>query len=227
MGKKFVIAIDGPAGSGKSTVARLLAGELGFLYVDTGAMYRAITLKAMNLGIPFHEKQKLSDMVENTDIELYNNSTYRVILDGKDVSREIRSEDVGINTHYPASIIGIRRTLWRIQRNYREKHNIVMEGRDIGTKVFPDAQLKVFLDASPAERARRRFLQLEKAGQVSPNIEKLEEDIRQRDKNDMTRDISPLVKSPDALYIDTTGMTINEVVDEIKKIYRDSSGLNL
>lgn len=217
--KKFVIAIDGPAGAGKSTVAKLVAKQLGFLYVDTGAMYRALTLKAINENIPFTDENKLIEMAKNTHIELQDDeNNYRVFLDGKDVSKEIRTEEVSKGTHFIASILPIREILWKMQREMRERYNIVMEGRDIGSKVFPDAQLKIFLDASVEERARRRYLQLKEMG-IENDIKDIEKEIKERDEKDKARSISPLVKTPDAFYIDTTGMSIQQVVEKIISLY--------
>ncbi len=227
MGKKFVIAIDGPAGSGKSTVAKLTAKQLGFLYVDTGAMYRALTLKAINEKIPFSDASGLTAMAQTARIELIGgNSRYTVLLDGKDVSDAIRTEEVSKGTQYVASILPIREILWKMQRDFRESHDIVMEGRDIGSKVFPDAQLKVFLDASANERAKRRYLQLKEMG-IYGSIDDIERDIMQRDEKDKQRSISPLLKLPDAVYIDTTGLTVLQVVERIISLYSDRKTLNV
>ncbi len=213
--KNFVIAIDGPAGAGKSTVAKIIASKLGFLYVDTGAMYRALTLKAIKEHLPFANEQKLIEMARETEIELcQKDDKYGVILDKKIVTDEIRTEEVSKATHFIASILPIREILWKMQRGYRKKHNIVMEGRDIGSKVFPDAQLKVFLDAGVKERAKRRYLQLKEMG-VEGNIKEIEKEIELRDRKDRQRSISPLIKLPDAIYIDTTDLTIPQVVDKI------------
>jgi len=221
--KKFVIAIDGPAGSGKSTVAKLTAAKLGFLYVDTGAMYRALTLKALKQNIPFSDEEKLLAMAKTAKIELSNEDTkYNVLLNGENVSGAIRTEEVSKGTHFIASILPIREILWKMQRDFREKHNIVMEGRDIGSKVFPDAQLKIFLDATVKERAKRRYLQLKEMG-IEDTIGDIEKDILQRDAKDKQRSISPLVKLPDAFYIDTTGITIKQVVDKIITLYSGKS----
>jgi len=223
MGKKFVIAIDGPAGSGKSTVAKLTAEKLGFLYVDTGAMYRALTLKAINEKIPFSDAIGLTAMAQAARIKLISgNSKYTVFLDGKDVSDAIRTEEVSKGTQYVASILPIREILWKKQRDFRESHDIVMEGRDIGSKVFPDAQLKVFLDATAEERAKRRYLQLKEMG-IERDIKEIEKDILQRDEKDRQRNISPLVKLPDAVYIDTTSLTIPQVVEKIITLYSEHS----
>ena len=220
--KKFVIAIDGPAGAGKSTVAKLVAKKLGFLYVDTGAMYRALTLKAINEKIPFSDEKKLIEMARNTSIELQDDTNYRVFLDGKDVSTAIRTEEVSKGTQFIASILPIREILWKMQRDLRERYNIVMEGRDIGSKVFPDAQLKIFLDASVNERAKRRYLQLKEMG-IEGDLKMIEKEILERDEKDRKRSISPLVQLPDAVYIDTTGMTIPQVVESIVNLYNKSA----
>ncbi|MBN1445147.1 MAG: (d)CMP kinase [Candidatus Omnitrophica bacterium] len=223
MGKKFVIAIDGPAGSGKSTVAKLIAERLGFLYVDTGAMYRALTLKAINEKIPFSDAEGLTAMARAAKIELSGKfSKYTIFLDGKNVSDAVRAEEVSKGTQFVASILPIREILWKMQRDFRDNHDIVMEGRDIGSKVFPDAQLKVFLDATAKERAKRRYLQLREMG-IDGNIEDIERDILQRDEKDRQRSISPLVKLSDAVYIDTTGLTIPQVVEKILSLYSDRS----
>jgi cytidylate kinase len=221
--KKFVIAIDGPAGAGKSTVAKIIANKLNFLYVDTGAMYRVLTLKAMKEKIPWDDKEKLIEMAKNTEIELYQDGEkYRVFMDGKDVSEEIRKEEVSKNTSYIASILEIRKILWEKQRNFREKYDIVMEGRDIGTKVFPDAQIKIYLDASVEERAKRRYLQLKEMG-IEEDIEKIKKEIIERDKKDKNREIAPLIKTDDYYYIDTTDLAIDQVVEKIMSIYKSKT----
>jgi cytidylate kinase len=218
--KRFVIAIDGPAGAGKSTVSKILAKRLNFLYVDTGAMYRVLTLKAMREKIPWDDKEKLIEMAKNTEIELYQDGEkYRVFMDGEDVSEEIRKEEVSKNTSCIASILEIRKILWEKQRNFREKYDIVMEGRDIGTKVFPDAQIKIYLDASVEERAKRRYLQLKEMG-IEEDIEKIKKEIVERDKKDKNREIAPLIKTDDYYYIDTTDLAIDEVVEKIISIYK-------
>jgi len=220
--KNIVVAIDGPAGSGKSTVAKLVAEKLGFMYVDTGAMYRALTLKALQSNIDFNDAQRLIEMAKNTKIEFrMEGGKNLVFLDGIDVSQAIRTEDVSKATHHLASIFGIREILWCMQRQFREKFNIVMEGRDIGSKVFPDAQVKIFLDACLDERARRRFLQLKQMG-IEEDIKKIQQEIYTRDKNDENRAISPLIKLPDAYVIDTTELTIQQVVDRIITIVQSS-----
>ncbi|MGB9641737.1 MAG: (d)CMP kinase [Candidatus Ratteibacteria bacterium] len=217
--KHFVIAIDGPAGAGKSTVAILVAKTLGFLYVDTGAMYRALTLKALQRNLNLNNRNALIEMSRNTRIELVQNEDdYRVFLDGLEVTKAIRSEQVSKNSHFIASIPEVREILWSIQRSYREKYDIVMEGRDIGTVVFPDAQLKIYLDASVEERAKRRYLQLKQQG-IETDIKDLKKEIILRDERDTNRDIAPLRKHPDAITIDTTCLTIEQVVSMIINLY--------
>ncbi|MFN4226545.1 MAG: (d)CMP kinase [Candidatus Ratteibacteria bacterium] len=219
--KNFVIAIDGPAGAGKSTVAKIVAKKLNFLYVDTGAMYRALALKAMKERIPFSDDEKLIQMAKNTKITLsYDDNNFKIFLDGQDVTNEIRNEQVSKNTSYIASILKIREILWDMQRKLREKNNLVMEGRDIGSKVFPDAQLKIYLDASVEERAKRRYLQLKEMG-IEENLEKIKEEIKQRDEKDKNRKIAPLVIGDDYFYIDTTNLTIDQVVEKIISLFRE------
>lgn len=222
--KGFVIAIDGPAGAGKSTVAKLVASKLGFLYVDTGAMYRVLTLKAMRLKIPWDDTTKLIEMAKNTKIDLkQKEGELKIYMDGEDVTKEIRTEEVSKNTSYIASILPIREILWDYQREYRKNFNIVMEGRDIGSKVFPDAELKIYLDASVEERTKRRYKQLKEMG-IEEEIEKIKKEIIERDEKDKKRKIAPLVKQDDYIYIDTSNLTIEEVVNTILKLYEYKKG---
>ncbi len=221
--KNFVIAIDGPAGAGKSTIAKLVAEKLGFLYVDTGAMYRALTLKALKLNLDLNDRNSLIEMARKSMIDLaQDKNSYRVFLDDKDVTDEIRTEIVSKKSHHIASIKEIREILWEVQRSYREKNNIVMEGRDIGTVVFPDAQIKIYLDASVEERAKRRFLQLKQQGQCV-DFEKVKEEIIKRDEKDSKREIAPLLKHPEAIVIDTTNLTIDQEVEMILDIYKKTA----
>lgn len=218
--KNFVIAIDGPAGAGKSTVAKLVAKKLGFLYVDTGAMYRALTFNALKLKLDLNDKNSLIEMAKKSKIELVqNDDCYKVFINGEEITKEIRTEEVSKNSHFIASIPEIREILWNMQRAYRENHNIVMEGRDIGTIVFPDAQIKIYLDASVEERAKRRYLQL-KQQNLEVDIETLKKEIILRDERDKNRKIAPLIKHPEAFVIDTTNLTIEQEVNIITELYR-------
>ena len=213
--KNYVIAIDGPASAGKGTVARLVAEKLKFLYVDTGAMYRVITLKALKNNILMDDENGLLKMAQTTSIELIpGDNKYMVRVDGKDVSDEIRTEEVSKNTHFIASILKIREVLWEMQRAYRKNHNIVMEGRDIGSIVFPDAEIKIYLDAGIEERVKRRYRQLKESG-LHVDVETIKKSLIERDEKDKNRTISPLKKLPEAVYIDSTKMTIEE---EARKI---------
>ena len=211
-----VIAIDGPAGSGKSTVAKEVAKRLGFLYIDTGAMYRALTLKAINKGLDFGDNKALVELSKNMDIELKESgNTLKVYLDKKDVSHKIRSMEVTRKVKLLARLKGVRENMVKLQRKLgRLSPGRVLEGRDIGTVVFPDASYKFYLDASPGIRIERRLRELKEKGfSVSP--EEIEADVKSRDASDMTRKIAPLKKAENAVVIDTTNMAVEEVVKQI------------
>ena len=210
--RKLVIAIDGPAASGKSTTAKLVAEGLGYLHVDTGAMYRAATLKVLRAGIPADDQSRVADLIEATRIELRNeNGTLRVLLDGEDVSDEVRSPEVTRSVSSVSSIRRVREVMVREQRRMGERGGIVLEGRDIGTVVFPDADLKFYMVAGIDARARRRGDELRERG-IQADIEGLKEEIRDRDRLDSTRAESPLRKADDAIEVDTSNMTIGEQV---------------
>jgi len=217
MKKDNVIAIDGPAGSGKSTVAREVAGRLGRLYVDTGAMYRALTLKAMKEKVGLLDEKALVNLSKNVEISLESfEGDLKVFLDKKDVSECIRSMDVTSNVKHVAALKGVRENMVLLQRSLAgtAPQGSVLEGRDIGTAVFPDARLKFYLDASVEVRASRRFKELkEKKSDIS--LEEVSEDVRSRDATDISRKEGPLKKAQDAIFIDTTDMTVEEVVKRI------------
>jgi cytidylate kinase len=212
----MIIAIDGPAGAGKSTIAKIVASNLGFLYIDTGAMYRALTLKVIEQNIDFRNKTSVIGLANNTNIDLKSNSEgiLKVILDGKDVSGLIREPRITKLVSDIAKIKEVRRAMLGLQRNLGRSGSSVLDGRDIGTVVFPDADKKFYLDARLEERARRRHKELEDSGlAISP--EDVAKDIKNRDTIDSTREVAPLKKADDAIYIDTTDMTIEEVVKKV------------
>ena len=215
----MTIAIDGPVGSGKSTIAKLVARRLDYLYIDTGAMYRCVALKAKRLGVPRADEEKLSDIARNSSIKLENieedgKPQCLVYLDGEDVSIAIREQDIGQGASAVGKISGVRRALVPLQREMAAAGGTVMEGRDIGSVVLPSADLKIFLNASVEERARRRHLELTEKGEKI-SIEEVIREVTARDDQDSTRADSPLVKTEDAIEVDTTGMSIPEVADRI------------
>ncbi len=219
MSKIKVIAIDGPAGSGKSTVAKLAALSLGFLYIDTGAMYRALTYKAIKRNIDFEDKNALIELSCDMDIELKTlGSSLKVYLDREDVTDQIRTMEVTRKVRFLASLKDIRENMVKLQRKLGcSADGAVLEGRDIGTVVFPDAEYKFYLDADCDTRANRRFEELKEKG-IDTTLEEIKHDVEVRDRFDMTRSVGPLKKAKDAHIIDTTKMTITEVVDKILKV---------
>jgi len=214
---KMNIAIDGPAGAGKSTVAKRLAKELGYLYIDTGAMYRALTLQAMRLGIDLHDEVKLNQYLQEHPIQLIlEKGEQKVYIDGQDVTEAIRTNEVSQNVSLVAAHPLIRNTMVTLQRNLAKDGNVVMDGRDIGTNVLPDAKLKIFLTASIEERAKRRYKELKDKG-FQGTLNELIEDIALRDKKDQERAVAPLRQAEDAILIETSHLSIEEVVEEIRK----------
>ena len=210
----MIIAIDGPAGSGKSTIAKLIAEDLGLVYLDTGAMYRLVTLKALNEGI-LGDFEKIKKMLNNLNIDIKENGFY---LDNVDVSDEIRKPIVSENVSDIAAIREVREKMVDLQRKFSESKNVILDGRDIGTVVFPNANVKIFLVADAKERANRRYKELVKKGE-NIKIEEIYENILKRDEIDSTRKESPLKKAEDAIEVDTTSKNIEEVKNEILNIY--------
>ena len=210
----MIIAIDGPAGSGKSTIAKLIAEDLGLVYLDTGAMYRLVTLKALNDGI-LGDFEKIKKMLDNLNIDIKENGFY---LDNVDVSDEIRKPIVSENVSDIAAIREVREKMVDLQRKFSESKNVILDGRDIGTVVFPNADVKIFLVADAKERANRRYKELVKKGE-NVKIEEIYENILKRDEIDSTRKESPLKKAEDAIEVDTTSKNIEEVKNEILNIY--------
>jgi CMP/dCMP kinase len=214
---KLTIAIDGPAGSGKSSVARLVAKILGYLYLDSGAMYRALALKAVQKGLPLNDESRLESLAKGTHIELRAPSAEHetagaqncVLLDGADITREIRTADVAQAASHVAAFASVRKVLVAEQQRAGAGGEVVMEGRDIGTVVFPNAELKIFLDASPETRAERRWKEHREKGDRLTLAEVFDEVI-ERDKRDRERKVSPLIRAADAVLVDNTAMGIEE-----------------
>lgn len=214
----LVIAIDGPAGSGKSTISRLLAGRLGLTYLDTGAIYRAVALLSAEQGIPAENGAALAELGRNISVEFrQGDDATRVIANGRDISEAIRAEKISMLASRISALPEVREALLPIQRGFAGKGGLVCEGRDMGTVVFPRADLKIYLDADPAERARRRHRELVSRG-IEPDYESILREMRQRDSQDRERDTAPLKASEDAVTVDTTGMSIFQVVDRIVEL---------
>lgn len=214
------IAIDGPAGAGKSTIARLVAEKLGFIYVDTGAMYRAMALYFLRKGIKSQEEEKIGEACADIHIAIeYDGGKQQVILNGENVNAFIRTEEVGMMTSATSKYPKVREKLLSLQRDLAQSKDVIMDGRDIGTCVLPGADLKIYLTASASERARRRCLELTEKG-VECDIKKIEQDIIARDGQDMSREVAPLKQAEDAVLVDASDMTIDEVVDRVISLYK-------
>jgi cytidylate kinase len=213
-GKQVIVAIDGPAGAGKSTLAKRVAQRLGFLYINTGAMYRSVALWALRLRIDLSDTQKLEELAKAAHIEL-DPAGDKVNLNGEDITEALNDPAVSDAASRVSSVPGVRRALVAAQREMAADHSVVMEGRDIGTVVFPDAQIKIFLDAHPDERARRRAREREGA-----DAEDVVSELAQRDSRDRLRAHAPLVQAPDAELIDTTQLSVNEAEEVILSLVR-------
>lgn len=216
----MIIAIDGPAGSGKSTISKLVAKDLDLIYLDTGAMYRLVTLKALKMGIldeNLENLDKINELLDNLEIDIREDGFY---LDGVDVSEEIRKPIVSENVSKIAAIKEVRIKMVDLQRAFSKAKNVILDGRDIGTVVFPNADLKVFLVADARERANRRYKELTEKGE-NVSLEEIYQNILMRDKIDSTREEAPLKKAEDAIEVDTTSKNIDEVKEEILNLYKN------
>ncbi|RMF97575.1 MAG: (d)CMP kinase [Candidatus Schekmanbacteria bacterium] len=215
--KRLIIALDGPAGAGKSTLAKEIALKLGYIYIDTGALYRTIAYLAIRKKIDLNSEKELTELALNTTVSLkYTPEGIEIKANGEDVSSKIRSREVSMGASKVSSFEGVRKALLDIQRNLGKNGGVVMDGRDIGTVIFPDADVKFFIDASVEERARRRLKDHIAQGEKT-TLDALIEEIKKRDKDDSTRKHAPLKKAEDAIYIDTTGRNVSEIVDELLK----------
>lgn len=222
MGKN--IAIDGPAGAGKSTIARAAASKLGFIYVDTGALYRSIGLYCLNNNVETTDKTGVENILPEISVQLkYLDGMQRVILNDNDVSEEIRKPECSMAASNVSAIPVVREFLFELQRKMARENDVIMDGRDIGTVILPDAEVKIFLTASPEERANRRFKELVEKGN-NPDYDELLKEINQRDYNDMHRETAPLKQADDAILFDTTMLGKDEVVDELLKIISEKLG---
>ncbi|MBQ6229979.1 MAG: (d)CMP kinase [Eubacterium sp.] len=209
------VAIDGPAGAGKSTIARLAAKKLGYIYVDTGAMYRALALYLIWKDVDIYDEEALSKTLDRANINIvYENGVQHVFLNLQDVSAEIRSEKVSIMASKTSALSPVRNKLLDLQRDIAAKNDVIMDGRDIGTNILPNAEVKIYLDASPDVRAKRRYDEMRNKGE-KPDLESIKKNIIERDHQDMNRKLAPLKRADDAVLIDSSYMSIDEVVEEI------------
>ncbi|MEK5231472.1 (d)CMP kinase [Lysinibacillus sp. FSL K6-0232] len=221
MKKNIQIAIDGPAGAGKSTIAKLVAEALGFTYIDTGAMYRAVTYKALQQSIHLDDEEKLADMLATSTIELKPSPQGQLVfLDGQNVSAQIRSNEVTSSVSQVAAHAKVRALLVAQQQKLAANGGVVMDGRDIATHVLKDAELKIFMSATVEERARRRLIDNQKRG-IDSSLDKLQEEIALRDKKDSERAASPLIQAEDAIFLDTTALSIDEAAQAILKLAKE------
>lgn len=223
MKKKLTIAIDGPAGAGKSTVARIVAQRLGYVYIDTGAMYRAVTLQALREHVDLHSKTELTLLAQRVNISLENQPSEakaHVFLNGADVTREIRTPEISRQVSLVAQTPGVRSRMVELQRQMGKTGGVVMDGRDIGTHVLPEADIKIFLTASIEERAARRGRELQEKG-YPVDMKSLQAEISGRDQMDMERETAPLIQAQDAILLDSTSLCIAGVVDRILSLARE------
>ena len=214
----FNIAIDGPAGAGKSTIAKRVAKELGFIYVDTGAMYRTIALYLLTNQVDCEQDEQLAAALDNIEISIaYENGEQQMLLNGENVTGRIRTEEVGQMASRSSAKPIVRAKLLALQRSMAASSDVLMDGRDIGTMILPDAQLKIYLTASTTARAKRRYLELQEKGETC-SLEEIEKDMEERDYRDMHRETAPLRQAEDAVLVDSSDMTIQQVVERIKAL---------
>jgi cytidylate kinase len=216
------IAIDGPAGAGKSSIAKALSKRLGYIYIDTGAMYRAVALFFVENNISDGTDSRIESLLEKLEISIkYEDGAQKVILNGEDVTDKLRLEEIGKLASKFSAIGSVREKLVALQRKLAQKENVVMDGRDIGTVVLPNADLKIYLSASSKVRAKRRYLELLEKGHTDLDINEIEDEIIKRDEADMNREISPLKQADDAYYLDSSDMTLEEVVSKILSMVKE------
>lgn len=216
----YNVAIDGPAGAGKSTIAKLVAKEKGYIYVDTGAMYRGLAIHFLDKGIQPQETENVIEACKDAEVTIaYEDAVQHVYLNGKDISSRLRNEEVGNMASVTSAIPEVRKKLLELQQNLAKTQNVIMDGRDIGTCVLPHADVKVYLTASVETRAKRRYQELQEKGEDC-NLEEIAHDIEERDRRDMTREIAPLKQAEDAVLVDSSDMTIAEVVKTIVDLCR-------
>lgn len=219
----YNIAIDGPAGAGKSTIARRVAKELSFIYVDTGAMYRAMALYLLRKEVNRDDTEQIGNICQDAEISIeYQNGEQIVLLNGENVNSYLRTEEVGNMASVSSAVPRVREKLLSLQRKLAKDMSVVMDGRDIGTTILPDADVKIYLTASSLTRARRRYLELQEKGTVC-NLDEIQKDIEERDQRDMNREISPLRQAEDAVLVDSSDLTIQQVVDRILQIFRSKT----
>ena len=215
---EFIVAVDGPAGSGKGTITKIVGEKENLIYIDTGALYRCVTLCIIRKNVSLEETEKIKDILENINIEFIKEGEQKqVYLNGENVSRKIRENDVNKLVSQVSHIVIVRNSITDLSRRIAKGKEVIMEGRDIGTNVFPNADVKIYLDATPEERAKRRLKQNEEKGIKIP-FEEIVENIKFRDNNDKTSSVAPLKQAEDAIYIDSSNMTIEEVAKKVIEI---------